>query len=291
MICPACSAENPRPARFCGECGASLDRAPPCPGCGTENPAGQRFCNGCGAELAAGEAVRGEVESARTAPPPLGSRRVASARALAGERKQITVLFCDVERSMELAASIGAEAWREVMARFYDRVTEAVGRFEGTVDKFTGDGAMALFGAPLAHEDHARRACYAALELRDALAEYGRELRRERGLSFSVRMGLNSGEVIVGGIGADETLDYTAIGNTVGLASRMEALAEPGRPYLTAHTAAHVQGFFELDELGELRVKGLAEPVLAFALIAATAARTRLQASAARGLPRRRARR
>lgn len=294
MICPSCSTENPETARFCGACGASLSRTAPCPECGTENAADQRFCHGCGSSLdgadapaaapSQAEAPPSSAEPEGPGPPPLGTRRIASARALAGEHKQITVLFCDVERSMELGAAVGAEAWREVMARFYDLVTEAVARFEGTVDKFTGDGAMALFGAPLAYEDHARRACYAALELRDSLADYGRELRRDHGLSFSVRIGLNSGEVIVGGIGADETLDYTAIGNTVGLAARMEALAEPGRPYLTAATAAQIHGFFEVDELGELNVKGLTAPVRGFALLSATAARTRLQASAARGL-------
>lgn len=287
MICPSCSVENPGTARFCGQCGTSLSRSSPCPGCGTENPTDQRFCHGCGMKLAAGQAPddsHAGVDIAPPEPPPLGPRRVASAHALAGERKQITILFCDVERSMELAATVGAEVWREVMATVYRRVTEAVIRFEGTVDKFTGDGAMALFGAPLAHEDHARRACYAALELRDALAEYGRELRREHGLSFSVRMGLNSGEVVVGGIGDDDTLDYTAIGNTVGLAARMEALAEPGRPYLTAQTAAQIRGFFELYELGDLNVKGLSEPIRAYALVKATAARTRLQAAAGHGL-------
>jgi class 3 adenylate cyclase/tetratricopeptide (TPR) repeat protein len=288
VTCPSCAAENPDTARFCGHCGESLITAAPCPRCATENPSDQRFCHGCGLKLTgdeqAEEAAAHDVDVAQPGSPPLGARRVASAQALAGERKQITVLFCDVERSMELAESVGPETWREVMARFYDRVTEVVVRFEGTVDKFTGDGAMALFGAPLAHEDHARRACYAALELRDAVADYGRELRRDHGLSFSIRMGLNSGEVVVGGIGADETLDYTAIGNTVGLAARMEALAESGRPYLTAETAIQVQGFFELDELGKLKVKGVPEPVRAFALVAATAARTRLEASAARGL-------
>ncbi|MEA2404678.1 MAG: hypothetical protein QOE08_1325, partial [Thermoleophilaceae bacterium] len=155
-----------------------------------------------------------------------------------------------------------------------------------TVNKFTGDGAMALFGAPLAHEDHARRACYAALQLRDDLDAYARDVRVEHGLSFSVRMGLNSGEVVVGSVGDDLHMDYTAIGHTVGLAARMEGLAEPGKPYLSANTAALVEGFFQLEDVGDLHVKGVQEPVTTFALLGVGAARTRLDAAMARGLSR-----
>ena len=162
------------------------------------------------------------------------------------------------------------------MDRFYALVGRCVHRFEGTLNKFTGDGAMALFGAPIAHEDHARRACYAALHLRDELEEYAREARRDHGLAFSVRMGLNSGEVVVGHIGEDLDVDYTAIGNTVGLAARMEALAEPDKPYLTKSTAALIEGYFELEEVGELQIKGLREPVQAHALVGVGSARTRL---------------
>jgi hypothetical protein len=143
---------------------------------------------------------------------------------------------------------------------------------------------MALFGAPIAHEDHARRACYAALRLREALAEYGRELRSEHGLGFAVRLGLNSGEVVVGAVGEDRQLDYTAVGHTVGLARRMEALAEPGKPYLTGRTGALVEGYFELEDLGELDVKGAGRPVHAYVLMGVGAARTPLDAAAARGL-------
>jgi class 3 adenylate cyclase/tetratricopeptide (TPR) repeat protein/DNA-binding winged helix-turn-helix (wHTH) protein len=203
---------------------------------------------------------------------------------LEGERKQVTVLFVDIQGSMELAASVDAELWHALLDRFFAIVCEAVHRFEGTVDRFTGDGAMALFGAPIAHEDHARRACHAALRLRDALADYEQEVRRDHGLGFPVRMGLNSGEVVVGTVGEDLQMDYTAVGHTVGLAARMEQLAEPGQPRLTEYTAGLVDGFFQLEDVGELRVKGVQDPVHAYGLSGLGAARTHLDAAAARGL-------
>jgi tetratricopeptide (TPR) repeat protein len=158
-----------------------------------------------------------------------------------------------------------------------------VHRFEGTVDKFTGDGIMALFGAPIAHEDHAQRACYSALHLEQELAAYAAQLRREHGLSFSVRMGLNSGEVVVGAIGEDLGMSYTAIGHTVGLAQRMEQLAEPGAAYLTEHTASLVQGYLELSDLGEFQIKGASRPLMVHQLIGVGAARGRLDVARARG--------
>jgi class 3 adenylate cyclase/tetratricopeptide (TPR) repeat protein len=207
-----------------------------------------------------------------------------AADSLAGERKQVTVLFCDIQGSMELAESMDPELWRALLDRFLGIVSEAVHGYEGTVSRFTGDGAMALFGAPIAHEDHARRACHAALRLRDALAEHGQELRAEHGLEFAVRLGLNSGEVVVGAVGEDLQMDYTAVGHTVGLARGMEALAEPGRPYLTQHTAGLVGGYFELEDLGELHVGGARDPVHAYGLMSAGSARTRVDAAAGRGL-------
>jgi class 3 adenylate cyclase len=207
-----------------------------------------------------------------------------AAASLEGERKQVTVMFADVQGSMELAERVDAELWRALVDRFLGIVGEAVHRYEGTVNRFTGDGAMALFGAPIAHEDHACRACYAALDLRDALADYGLEVQRDHGLDFTARIGLNSGEVVVGAIGDDRGMDYTAVGHTVGLAARLEGLAEPGMPYLTERTAALVDGFFELGDLGELQVKGAREPVRAYGLTGVSGARTRLDAAAGRGL-------
>jgi len=284
VICPKCGTDGPETARFCGECGTSLNVPVECGECGADNPRGQKFCNQCGTRLTAGTPEAPAPDS--YTPDHIAEKIASSAGALEGERKQVTVMFTDVQSSMELAESVDSETWREVMDGFYSLVGECVNRFEGTVNKFTGDGAMALFGAPISHEDHARRACYAALYLRDELEHYARSVRRDHGLGFFVRMGLNSGEVVVGGIGQDLNMEYTAIGNTVGLAARMEALSEPSKPYLTASTAALVEGYFELDDVGELQVKGLQAPVHAHALVGVGSARTRLDISAGRGLSR-----
>jgi class 3 adenylate cyclase/tetratricopeptide (TPR) repeat protein len=202
------------------------------------------------------------------------------------ERKQVTVLFADVSGSMDLAEGQDPEEWRKIMQRFFAILAAAVERFEGTVDKFTGDGIMAVFGAPVAHEDHARRACYAALQMLDDVAEYAAELRRGPGLNFSTRIGINSGEVVAGAIGTGGEGEYTAIGHTVGLAQRMEALAEPGRAYLTESTAALTTGFLELKELGEFEIKGASQPVEVFELAGVGAARSRLDLSRERGFSR-----
>jgi class 3 adenylate cyclase len=152
------------------------------------------------------------------------------------------------------------------MDRFFQILAEGVHRFEGTVNEYRGDGIMALFGAPIAHEDHPQRACYAALHLRDALRRYADELRIAKGISFAVRMGLNSGEVVVGKIGDDLRMDYTALGHTANLAARMEQIAEPRRIYLAEATAQTCQGFFALRDLGRHEVRGLSEPVGVFEL-------------------------
>ncbi len=221
-----------------------------------------------------------------SAPVHLAEKVLASRGRLEGERKQVTVLFADVKGSMELAERIDPEAWHRILDRFVAILADGVHRFEGTVNQFTGDGIMALFGAPIAHEDHARRACAAALHLGAEIGHYARELRLAEGLSFSVRMGLNSGEVVVGAIGDDLHMDYTALGATVGLAQRMEQLAEPGKVYLTEHTARLVEGFFRLEELGPFRVKGLRDPVRVYELEGPGVLRTRLDRSRARGLSR-----
>ena len=248
MDCPSCGHPNPATARFCGSCAAPLTGASRCPSCGALNPPGQRFCNACAQALPEGEAapVIGDAAAPprpRTHPPEHLAEKIRAGRTtLEGERKQVTVLFADVMGSMELAEQSDPEEWQRIMDRYFSILCAGVHRFEGTVDKFTGDGIMALFGAPIAHEDHARRACYAALHLQHELADYAAELRRARGLSFSVRMGLNSGEVVVGAIGEDLGMEYTAIGHTVGLAQRMEQLAAADRVYLSEHTARLAEG-------------------------------------------------
>ena len=223
----------------------------------------------------------------RTYTPEHLARRILQSRsAIEGERKQVTVLFADVKGSMELAQQIDPEAWHGILDRFFQILSEGVHRFEGTVNQYTGDGIMALFGAPIAHEDHAHRACYAALHLRDRLGRYADELRLDPGINFSFRIGMNSGEVVVGRIGDDLRMDYTAQGHTVGLAQRMEQLAPPDAIALSQHTQRSVDGFFDLRSLGPVRVKGVSDPVGVFVLEDLGRHRTRLDTSRARGLSR-----
>jgi len=244
-----------------------------------------RHCDNCGQALAPAAPVT--AAGPRADPPEHLAEKIRAGRAtLEGERKQVTVLFADVMGSMELAERSDPEHWQAIMDRFFSILCEGVHRFEGTVDKFTGDGIMALFGAPIAHEDHAQRACYSALHLQRELASYAAELRRREGLNFSVRMGINSGEVVVGAIGEDLGMDYTAIGHTVGLAQRMEQLAETGKAYLTEHTASLVEGYLALTDLGEFQVKGASRPLRVHELAGIGAARGRLDVSRARGFSR-----
>src|SRR5262249_3346120 len=219
-------------------------------------------------------------------PKHLAEKILTSRSALEGERKQVTVLFADVKGSMDLSQSIEPEEWHQIMERFFKILSAGVHRFEGTVNQYKGDGIMALFGAPIAHEDHAQRACYTALALQEDLRRYGNELRLEKGINFSVRMGLNSGEVIVGKIGDDLRMDYTALGHTASLAARMEQIAEPGKAYLTEYTAKLVEGLIQLGDLGKLTVKGVKEPRSVFELQGIGKLRTKLEVSRSRGFSR-----
>ena len=254
-----------------------------CQSCQQENPDQAKFCMGCGTRLFP-EAAPPPVTRDRPVytPAHLSEKVLTSRSALQGERKQVTVLFADVKGSVDLSSQLDPEEWHQILDRFFQILTSGVHRFEGTVNQYTGDGIMALFGAPIAHEDHAQRACYAALHLSEHLRSYANELRLERGLNFSVRMGLNSGDVVVGQIGDDLRRDYTAQGLTVGLASRMEQLAEPGKVFLTESTARQVTGYFELRELGSARVGSDGE-VGTFELVGVGRLRTRLDAARARG--------
>ncbi len=285
MDCPRCHHHNADGSRFCGACGSSLVRDVTCSRCGYANPGGQEFCNGCGQRL--GDAAAPVARDPRAyAPQHLTAKILQSRSALEGERKQVTVLFADVKGSMDLAEQIDPEEWHRLMDRFFQILTDGVHRFEGTVNQYTGDGIMALFGAPIAHEDHAQRACWAALHLAEELRRYATELRLDRGLGFGVRIGLNSGEVVVGRIGDDLHMDYTAHGHTVGLAQRMEQLAEPGKVFASEHTARLVTGLFALKDLGATRVKGVAEPLRVFELEGAGTLRTRLEVARTRGFSR-----
>ena len=219
-------------------------------------------------------------------PSYLAEKILTSRHALEGERKQVTVLFADLKGSMELLADRDPEEARQLLDPVLERMMAAVHRYEGTVNQIMGDGIMALFGAPIAHEDHAVRACYAALAMQTALCRYSDEVRRTQGLAVHFRVGLNAGEVVVRAISNDLHMDYSAIGQTVHLAARMEQLATPGSILLTAATLRLVEGVVRVHALGPIPVKGLAEPVEVFELVGASAIYRRLQASAAHGLTR-----
>jgi class 3 adenylate cyclase/tetratricopeptide (TPR) repeat protein len=219
-------------------------------------------------------------------PPYLAEKILTSRSALAGERKQVTVLFADLKDSMELIRGLDPEAAQQLLDPALHRMMEAVHRFEGTVNQVLGDGIMALFGAPIAHEDHALRACYAALAMQAAMRAYTEEVRRVHGLEMRIRVGLNSGEVVVRAIGNDLHMDYSAVGETTYLAARMEQLATPGTIRLTAATLRLVEDVVQVQALGPVPVKGLVEPVEVFELVRASGTRRRVQAAAARGLTR-----
>ena len=217
-------------------------------------------------------------------PPYLTDKILAGRAALTGERKQVTVLFADIKDSTELIRGLDPEAAQQLLDPAIHRMMDAVHRFEGTVNQVLGDGIMALFGAPIAHEDHALRACYAALAMQAAMQSYTEEVRRVRGLELRLRVGLHAGEVVVRAIGNDLHMDYSAVGETTHLAARMEQLATPGSIRLTAATLRLVEGLVRVTALGPIPVKGMPEPVEVFELTGANTLRRRFQAAAARGL-------
>jgi class 3 adenylate cyclase len=218
-------------------------------------------------------------------PTHLAEKILTARHALAGERKQVTVLFADLKDSTELIRGLDPEAVQQLLDPALHHMMDAVHRYEGTVNQVMGDGIMAIFAAPIAHEDHALRACYAALAMQAAMRTYTDEVRRTRGLELRMRVGLNSGEVVVRAIGNDLHMDYSAVGETTVLAARMEQTATPGSIRLTPPTLRLVEGLVQVNALGPVPVKGLVEPVEVFELLGASGVRRRLQA-AARGLTR-----
>ena len=282
MQCPRCQAPNDEGARFCEDCGARLEVA--CRSCGQPTGAGKKFCRSCGAALTT-DSGRFTSPGAYT-PKHLAERILTSKSALEGERKQVTVLFADLKGSMELLADRDPEEARKILDPVLELMMEAVHRYEGTVNQVMGDGIMALFGAPLAHEDHAVRACYAALRMHQSVGRYAEELRRRQGLDVQIRVGLNSGEVVVRAIGSDLHMDYTAVGQTTHLAARMEQLARPGTTLVTPDTLRLAEGYIEVKPLGLVPIRGLSEPIETFEITGAGPARTRFQAATRRGLTR-----
>jgi class 3 adenylate cyclase len=219
-------------------------------------------------------------------PTYLAEKIFTSRAALEGERKQVTVLFADLKGSTELIEGLDPEEARKLLDPALHIMMDTVHRYEGTVNQVLGDGIMALFGAPVAHEDHAVRACYAALAMQAAMRRYAEEVRRSHGLEMQARVGLNSGEVVVRSIGNDLHMDYSAVGQTTHLAARMEQVAIPGSIRLTAATLRLAEGLVQVNALGQFPIRGLTEPAEVFELVGASAIRRRLQASAARRLTR-----
>src|SRR5215217_4458826 len=260
MQCPQCQAENPERARFCEDCGARLEFR--CPHCGEAATPGKKFCASCGGSLVTASATPRPASSPQDyTPQHLAERIISSRGALEGERKQVTVLFADLKGSMELLADRDPEEARAILDPALERMMEAVHRYEGTVNQVLGDGIMALFGAPLAHEDHALRACYAALRMQEAVREYADEVFRRQGVRVQIRVGLNSGEVVVRSIGSDLRMDYTAVGQTTHLAARMEQTALPGSVLLAPDTLRLAEGYVQVRALGPVAIKGLEQPV------------------------------
>ena len=285
MHCPRCRHESPPSSRFCTECGARI--ALVCAGCGAELAEGVRFCGQCGLSVEAQRAGRTRFASPEAYTPTHLAEKIRTSRTvIAGERKQVTVLFADLKGSMELLADRDPEETRKLLDPILEHMMDAVHHYEGTVNQVMGDGIMALFGAPLAHEDHAVRACYAALRMQESVKRYAEEVRRAEGIPIQIRVGLNSGEVVVRSIGSDLHMDYTAVGQTTHLAARMEQMATPGTVLTTSETFNLVEGWVETRPLGPMTVKGLEAPLEVYEVVGAGAARSRLQASARRGLSR-----
>src|SRR5262245_2528434 len=281
MTCSRCGHETAPQAKFCEECGARLVRR--CSRCGTSLTASAKFCTECG-EPIAGE-VTSPVPTRFSTPDAYTPRHLAeqilvSRTALEGERKQVTVLFADLKGSMELLATRDPEEAKELLDPVLERMMEAVHFYEGTVNQVMGDGIMALFGAPVAHEDHAIRACYAALRMQDGVRKYA----EARAAPVQIRVGVNSGEVVVRSVGSDLRMDYSAIGQTTHVAARLEQAASPGSILISTATMRLVEDWVRASFLGRVPIKGLSEPLDVFEVVGATRVRSRLQARAGHGL-------
>ena len=286
MICPRCQVQNSADAVFCDHCGLQLES--PCSNCGESNRRGAKFCRRCGRPF--DKTLAATPESTASAPSPeaytpgyLAEKILASRANLEGERKQVTVLFADIKGSTQLLEGLDPEGAQKLIDPVLHLMMEAVHRYEGTVNQVLGDGIMALFGAPLAHEDHAVRACYAALAMQEEMRRHRDKLGRLNG-ELQIGVGLNSGEVVVRSISNDLTIDYSALGHTTHLAARMQEFAGPGSILMTISTFREVEGFVQVKPLGSVEPKGVSQPVQVFELIGATSARKRLQAGVSRGL-------
>ena len=289
MKCPKCQTENPETNKFCRECGGTLINV--CPQCGTEVLPQDKFCGQCG--QAVGEKPRpsatstalDKAEPKSYTPKHLAEKILTHRSSIVGERKIVTVMFADVAGFTSLSEKLDPEEIHEIMDGCFKILLDEIHQNEGTINQFTGDGVMALFGAPVAHEDHAQRACHAALAIQRRLKEYAEKLNRIQRIDFRMRLGLNSGPVVVGSIGDDLRMDYTAIGDTTNLAARVQQAATPGEVWLSHETRGLIQGYFSEEPVGEVTLKGKAEPQRLYRVIAdRPEVRTRFEAGLRRGV-------
>ena len=295
MTCASCKFDNPSAARFCEQCGTPLEVK--CPRCSATVSAGARFCGACGNQLATPDAPSTEPLHSKprvTNSPPahafvpdvpghLAEKILSGRAALEGERRQVTVLFGDIANYTALSEKLDPEEVHRIVQRCFELVAAEIHRFEGTINQYGGDGFMALFGAPIAHEDAPRRAVHAALAIQRALGSFGKDLEKRSGLVVQMRIALNTGIVVVGRITDDLRMDYTAIGDTINLASRLQSAARPTSVVISEATHRAIEGFFDTVDLGELQIRGHA-PVRAFEVTGARSRRTRLEVTAERGL-------
>ncbi|HMA85864.1 MAG TPA: adenylate/guanylate cyclase domain-containing protein [Desulfosalsimonadaceae bacterium] len=268
--------------RFCVECGNKLEVI--CPNCGFGNAPSFKFCGQCGQNLQAAPEPTDYSEPQSYTPKFLADKILNNRSAIEGERKLVTVLFADVADYTALSEKLDPEEVHQIMDGCFKILMDEIHKYEGTINQFTGDGVMALFGAPVAHEDHAQRACHAALSIQKALGAYGEKVKKDCGINFRMRIGINSGPVIVGAIGDDLRMDYTAIGDTTNLAARMESTAEPGAILVSGNTHKIACEFFEFKPLGQIELKGKAQPQDTFILVKKGDIDSRIRASVARGL-------
>jgi class 3 adenylate cyclase/tetratricopeptide (TPR) repeat protein len=286
MKCPNCQTMNPAGAKFCVECGKGFDIR--CPKCDTITPAGGKFCMSCGHRLQRlPEPQAIDYSKPQTYTPRFLAEKILTSRSsIEGERKLVTVFFADVANFTALSEKLDPEEVHHLMDGTFKILMENIHRYEGTINQFTGDGVMALFGAPVAHEDHALRACHAALAIQQTLKKFSADFKNNYAIDFAMRIGLNSGPVVVGSIGDDLRMDYTAIGNTTNLASRMETLAKPGSILVSTATHRLVRDYFQLESIGIVDIKGLEKPHEAYRLLKTGDVGTRIGASVAKGLTR-----
>ena len=285
MKCPKCQFKNREGASFCLECGEKLK--PQCPQCGKALPIEAKFCDGCGHDLTQPKETPpvDYSEPQSYTPKFLADRILSTKSAIEGERKLVTVFFADVANYTSISEKLDPEEVHQIMDGAFKILIDEIHRYEGTINQFTGDGVMALFGAPVAHEDHAQRACYTALSVQKAIGEYGEKIKKETGVDFAMRIGLNSGPVIVGSIGDDLRMDYTAVGDTTNLAARIQQSARPGEVWLSQDTQTIISGFFQVESVGDQELKGKAEPQPTYRLVAEhKEVRTRFEAGLAKGV-------